>query len=496
MHFLREQLIKVPLHSYVAVIQHPGGVVDESRCLICEWTQVPATALFCVRCGSPVERRSRLARPDISNTLGTRLEESFRSGATIMGPGNKGEAGRPIAWTAFGDIVALLVANGDGMSIGRLRPASNASGAALTYTPTWVGRKLPASLSESLIAPPIASRAGISLVTTAAIETHFHADPHLPQSGKSKTWSASAGESICAATLDVSGDLFFATRTSGAVAVRDADGTVIARFETLEVPAGKGLGLAVRANAVMADRSRGSLDVFVWQNGQLSTRNTSWGDGLVTKTDAWEGLEAPALLWSDRAPRAGFASWPGAEEARSGVSLVDSTQAGQNRLSGLVFDIDGPRFIHFGTNVLAASLRASPDLLVLVDAAEMRVVDPRTGLLIAERHRPPPIDSLAILSCDLEPLFVSLTGDAKRGEVQMRVWAIRDGAIELGFQSVLALTDARRDAIGAKFLAPLQGVAPIETGNGLLIALEEGAGGADRVRIWHETDIFTSIARS
>lgn len=460
--------------------------MGEYRCRACAWAHVPAVAANCTRCGAPVQRGDGLRDTVMDNRLGETLAAAFkrRGGASDT---SLRDLPRPVAWTAFGNNAALLCADDMKVALARIEVPTDPAGE-IGITRLKLTNFGPKSL-PTLIAPPIASRTSICLVTTSAIHVFRYADGHLPEAIGRKPRPAQADLLICAATLSPRGDLYYATvERSGGVAVRDQDGVEQIHFPTVTVPTGESVGLAVREAEADGDGPV-RLRFHIWRDGVVITGVKRDDARPVWRETALPGLRAPALRWDDRIRQNGEAagepaSWFGWHEARTGVYPLELGSVERPQSGALLLDRDEPRIVPYGLTHCRAMVHSAPDLLLLIDRTSMRLLDPITGRFHAQRGDP----SSGVISLVSNGGGVSLSADPDRGEAILEGWSERLGQIERQFRAVLA------DRAGSEgqhvLLHAVDQMPPIETDLGLLIGLEQGAGATAHPRLWHEVRTF------
>lgn len=455
-----------------------------AACTVCGWTRIAAVATACGRCGAPVERALGLERAAFGAKTGAMVESAFQSFSVALEA--RVDAGlRPIAWSGFGSTIALLGDSGRGLVLEQLELSPD--------EPSRVDgighRRIEFSyaLLPLLVAPPLAGRLGTCLVTTSEIRLFMLEDPHLPQPGAILSWSAaSSGERICAAGITSDGEVFVASvpEEGGAVTVRAVDGAIVAVIPGVAVAPGGGLGLAVRRRTAAADPARAIL-VDIWSNGRL-IRQEEGGDAGTAQVFELEGLEAPALSWFERARSEMPVPWHGWRCAACGVYPVEIGSMEQRELAGLVLAGDEPRLVRYGQGRHRSVVAESCERYLIADSGGLKVIDPRTGHLVARRDEA--VDADIVLSGTAGGKFFALRSHGA-AEVVMRGLSVRGGELVDGFRATLR-RPSQAGTGGEQPLRAVPGMGPIETDDGVLVCLEEGAGGSARARLWHGTGVF------
>lgn len=414
--------------------------------------------------------------------MGDKIARDFSATSSRYGDEERGRSLFPVAWTGFGSSAALLSASDQDLALDRLFLSSEGGRATRWGVSQRSASGLPLKIREVLIAPPLALRLGAALVTTDAIRFYPHDDPHLLSHGGPREWTVpSDDEAICAAAVSAEGDLFVATaRTDGAVTVRAADGSAMAHMEDVAVPAGRGLGMAVQ----QAKSSGGLPDAFVawlWSDGRLYRLPLGVQTEPVTPIRL-ENLVAPPLLWRDRLRTGSPVAWHGWRCAATGVYPVLGPHSDRGTLFGLNLADDPPRMVSYGEGPFVAVSVESPQYLV-ARPDRLRVIDPFSGRVVAE-------EEIAVadgLVCAGTSAGTFLLLERSEGRPVLRGLKVRRGAsISEAFEAPLRVRGSDE---------PLRidpSLPPLETDEGVLVGLEEAAGAAAALRLWHGVAPFAA----
>lgn len=458
-------------------------------CPACGWMAISPVARACIRCGAPVERGGGLGDIPFVAAHGPRIEADLASSSGAAQGAGHDDLSSPVAWSGYGSSVALLLQTRQSLALERLLLGGDG-----VCERTMLDAALPQSLLDELVAPPLAARIGTGLVSTSRLRLYVADDEHLPQRGATLDWSASeAGERICAAALSADGDIFFATAAgeSDDLKVRSADGTVVAVLAGLPLCPGKGVGLAVHRRPGAAAES-GELVFFAWAGGTLA-RQGAGRTGEAAELFAFDGLEAPALLWRERMAAESPVPWHGWRCAAAGVYPVETGEGDRRVMRGLVLGGDRPELVVFARGRHHSVVAESGAQYLLADSSGLRVVDPRSGHLIAQRDEPVAADS--VFAGTGSGRFICLTPRAG-GEVLMRGLSVRGGEIIESFYATLRRPSRGSGRAAEPLLRAMQALPPLETNEGLLVGFEQGAGDDARLRLWHGTSVFAPEAIS
>lgn len=467
--------------------RHSG--LSTHPCLTCGWAAVAPSARACGRCGAPVTRGRGLNGYDFAAARSGALDPAFATSRPRMADHQLHFALQPMAWSGYGSSVALLAHSGHALTLDQLR-ASPDAGPTAALDHRRLAENLPDSLLAQLVAPPLAGRIGICLVSTTQIHLYVADDPHLPQFGAKQIWSATdRGERICAAAIDADGDIFVATVADGGphLTIRRADGAPLATISDLAVAPGAGVGLAVQHPR----NGRGAPDdliIYAWAGGRLARQHAA-ADPKSVELFSFEGLEAPALSWWSRMDSGSAVPWHGWRCAAAGAYPVETGSGENAAVRGLYLHGEQPKLVVYGRGRHHAIVAESAERYLLAERTALRIVDPRTGHLIAQKHEDVPADS--VFAGSGSGGFVCLTPQVN-GDVLMRGLGVRGADIVEGFRTTLRNPSSAALRGSDQLVRAVPGLAPVETDDGLLVGLEEGAGDDTSLTLWHGTTAFSS----
>lgn len=390
-----------------------------------------------------------------------------------------------VGWTGYGSSVALLLSIGSTLALEALTLCPEKGPGAAGLKRVRLAYGLPASLRDDLVAPPLAGATATYLVSSSECCAFPHDEPHQGGATGPGRWSASAeGEWICAAAMNADGEVFLATadprKTGSGLALRAADGAVLARLEAVHVPDGEGVGFAVQRTGAHA--SAGLYDdlIFdVWRDGKLSRHRLSDRAGSTRMFDM-PGLAAQPRSWVARLREKVPVAWLDWRCAASGVYPVATSET-HPRLCGLKLNGEVPELVRYGQGPFQAVISSLAEQALLIDASGLQLIDVQDGSTRARQASlPGPDDVFATTSAGT---IIRLSSD-RADEVLMSGLIVRAGNLENGFRARLR-RPGDQIAAASRLLRP--DLQPIETDDGLLLGFEEGAGNDARLLLWHVT---------
>ncbi len=411
-------------------------------------------------------------------STGASLQAAFARSRIVPGDVASDAPPRPIAWTGFGDVVAVLFAVGERRVLERLTLTP-----ALDQVQPWTGRRvldrdLPNAIVDQLVAPPISARTGVVLVTDTEIRFYGHEDAHLAGQKERERWTARPQDGrIAAATMSQSGDVYVAlVEPDQQIAVREASGRLVTRFRAPAPSADGGVGLAAQGRA-------GNVTLHVWTQDRIAWRSVDGDHEGEVHEAALDRLRAFDRAWRKRVKAGEAMPWFGWRCAASGVYPMHIGGEEQPELVALVVGPEGPRLVQYGLGRYQVAIGDPSQPMLLVDAVGLTAVTPRDGAQIARYEGP--VERDAVFSALSNGGFISLAAAGE--EIQLRGWGVRDNELLRGCQAVL---QAPRDGQGGTVLRPVHELEPLELDHGLGVALEQGAGGSTALRLWCEADAF------
>lgn len=452
-------------------------------CPTCGGKRTPALARACVYCGARLERSRGLAAAQFAANAGDKLARDFSATSSRYGDEDGGRSLFPVAWTGFGSSAALLSASDQELALDRLFLFSESGRATRWGVSQRLASGLPLKVHDCLVAPPLALRLGTALVTTEAVRFYPHEDPHLASPGGPREWTVSPDdEAICAAAVSAEGDLFLATaRTGGGVTVRAVDGSALAQVKDVAVAPGRGLGMAIQQAKGSGDLPGGFV-AWLWTDGWLYRLSLGAHSDPATQIRL-EDLVAPPLLWHDRLKGSSPVAWHGWRCAATGVYPILGPEGDRATLFGLNLTEDPPRMVSYGEGPFVAVAAESSQYCLVVRPDRLRVLDPFSGRVVAEEEIQV-ADGMVCIGTSAGT-FVAL--QRSDGRPVLRGLKVRRGAsISEAFEAPLRV---RRSAEPLRIDPSL---APLETDEGLLVGLEEAAGAAAGLRLWHAVTPFAS----
>jgi hypothetical protein len=430
-----------------------------------------------------LERSRGLAAAQFAANAGDKVARDFSATSGRFGDEEGVRSLFPVAWTGFGPSAALLSASDQELALDRLYLFSESGRATRWGESRRLASGLPLKIHDCLIAPPLALRLGTALVTTDVVRFYPHEDPHLASAGGPKEWTVSSDEeAICAAAISAEGDLFLATALQGGgVTVRAVDGSALAQMEDLAVAPGRGLGMAIQQAKGSGDLPDGFV-AWLWSDGRLYRLPFGAHSDPVTQFGL-ENLVAPPLLWRDRLQASSPVAWHGWRCAATGVYPVLGPEGDRPTLFGLNLREDPPRMVSYGEGPFVTVAAESSQYYLVARPDRLRVLDPFSGRVVAEEETQ--VADGTVCSGTSAGTFVAL--QRSEGRTVLRGLKVRRGAsISEAFEAPLRTRGSEE---------PLRidpNLAPLETDEGLLVGLEEGAGAAAGLRLWHGVTPFAS----
>jgi hypothetical protein len=455
--------------------------MKSGTCEVCGWGDEPVSALFCVRCGAPLSRSRALGAVAFDNAMGNRLATAF-AGSHILKPASTAAASYvPIAWTGFGPHLALISQQAATLVLERLTPDIGQTDGVEKIA---LDSALPADLARTLVAPPLAGRMGIAIVTETSVRFYPHADIRKDLPAGPIYWeSRNAGERVLAVAMSKNADIYFAAlNAETGVTVHNLFGDKVA-FPALEVARGRGIGLAVQGPA-------GDETIYAWCDGKIAWRSLAGRSAGTQNVAPSAALIAPPATWQDRLRNPAFrpVAWNGWREATTGVyplALADG------KLGAVDVNPGRPNVLHYGDGgALHVASGAAQGTLVEYPTG-LVVIEPTTGRRLAERAEPERNRLPLALSSGN---FLSL--ESAGNETIVTGWIVRHNELLRAFDAVLKApyNPAAGDTPGAIRFSEL--APPIELDRGLAFLVSEGAGPMARLRLWCEYDAFMTGART
>jgi hypothetical protein len=406
------------------------------------------------------------------------LAAAFKRSSVFSIPGAQA---RPVgvAWTMFGNSVALLSETDAVLTLQRLILSSDASASADCTT---LMSGLAADALNSLIAPPIAGRVGTALVTDRQLQFFPHPEARMPTTPQRRGWP-SGNERIRAAALSPSADIYLAVAENGGpVTIRDQTGEQLAEIEEIRAEPNCALGMAVQGR-------RGDTTAYVWGGGTLAWCRIEGGTSVVNKISLPELPKTP-LFWRDRlvGPHAQPVAWHSWRDATCGVYPMLLEDSGRRVMGALILGEGSPSLARYCEGVPTAVVSGAKSALLVVDDSSLRVFHPRTGALVARRQEKLSPSTLFVGLSSGDFLSLSLNSV---DTVLFGAWRTRDSELIKAFEVELRADGGQ----GAPLqLAPELG--PHETDDGLAVIMLEGAGGSLHTRLWCERNAFFSQGAS
>lgn len=453
--------------------------MKSGTCEVCGWGDEPVSALFCVRCGAPLSRSRALAAVSFDGAMGDRLATAFANSRVLKPASTAAATYVPLAWTGFGPHLALISQQAAAIVLERLTPDP---GQAAGVEKIALDSALPADIARTLMAPPLAGRLGIAIVTETAVRFYPHADIRKDLPAGPIYWEArSPGERILAVAMSKNADIYFAAQSEAGLTVHNLFGDKVA-FPALDIARGKGIGLAVQGPA-------GDETIYAWADGKIAWRSLAGRSAGTQNVIELPALIAPPATWQDRL-RDGAAravAWNGWREATTGIYPL--VLAG-GKLGAVDVTQGRPNLIHYGdAGALHVASGAAQGTLIEYPGS-LIVVEPSTGRHLAERAEP----SRARLPMALSSgNFLSL--ESFGNDTVVTGWVLQRSELRRAFDTTLKAPYSQAgDMPGSIRFSEL--VAPVELDRGLALLLNEGAGPMARLRLWCEYDAFMSGAHA
>ena len=451
---------------------------------------MPSGAVACVRCGSAVARSSGLSRSAMSAMQKNALAQAFGRSRIFPSPSDPGTPLAGVAWTGYGGSAALLVQNESILALERLTLTASADSVLPWSERTTLIDRLPAGLLEALVAPPLACRAGAALVTTQ--QFLFFPNPESRMRSLQQQpirWNPKGKDQLIrGAAQSQSADAYFAVAADGeGVSVRDQTGAEVARFDQICAGNGLGVGLAVKGR-------QGDMTIYVWSNGRIGWRRVAGGGTAgVEAILEMPALRTPPITWRERffEPHSDPISWNGWLEAAAGVFPMMLGDVSRPKFGALIVANDAPSVVFYYDGCPRFVASGALSTILFGDGIGLKAVHPRSGAQLAVRSEAMPISTVFLgLSSGS---FLSLV-DRSVDDVTLIGWNLRNSEVIKAFEVQLR-TPATPGGRSDMERAPLQfraELAPLEIDDGVAIALQEGAGGMSRMRLWCEFEAFRS----